>query len=310
MRRAQKALFFWKAEKEGRSIYILGTVHIGVSLDELKCSSKIVNSLKKSKLLWTESNPQQVQQEKTRAVKEVIVDSSGLNFRSLNEEGQNFFKAKQSSYDFMAVQRMSYFGLFKKVKSLCWLEQEKILANLNMVQSRNQEFHKKLDIEIQQIARTHNIRQRYLDQKGLPRTLIQREAKGIYKTHVEKAIRNCSQQEEAIKAFNSAKRMFDKNQWLIQKYKAGEHFNIDEIAKLHLRQKGYPEKAVKASSYFTNHILLRSRNEIWLNKLLLTHLRMMKNTNMFVAAGLGHFLQGSFNPVRYVEKKGVFCKAV
>ena len=48
------AVPFWEAEKEGRHFYMLGTIHVGVSLSELQCNKKIEDKLKQSSLVFTE----------------------------------------------------------------------------------------------------------------------------------------------------------------------------------------------------------------------------------------------------------------
>ena len=49
-----KGPFFWQVEKDNRTFHILGTIHQGISLDELQCSNTISNVLNKSNEVWIE----------------------------------------------------------------------------------------------------------------------------------------------------------------------------------------------------------------------------------------------------------------
>ncbi len=47
-------IFFWSIEKERKTSYILGTIHAGISLEELPCSSKITEKLRQSQMVFLE----------------------------------------------------------------------------------------------------------------------------------------------------------------------------------------------------------------------------------------------------------------
>ncbi|MCZ0932253.1 MAG: hypothetical protein OXJ52_03760 [Oligoflexia bacterium] len=111
----KKGPFFWKAEKEGRTIYILGTIHQVVGLKDLQCHQVISDSLNQSVLVWTEK----LQKEKELtdiAAHSLMKDLSGYSFKSLNEETQNFFKTKTNQEQSQIVKQLSYFGLFYLTK--------------------------------------------------------------------------------------------------------------------------------------------------------------------------------------------------
>ena len=111
-----KGPFFWKAEKEGKTFYILGTIHEGVGLEDLQCSQVISDILDQSNLLWTEVNMFEVQEilkNQQSIVQELSMDVSGQSFQSLSEPSQNFFKTKLPAEALQTVQQMSYFGLYR-----------------------------------------------------------------------------------------------------------------------------------------------------------------------------------------------------
>ena len=47
--------FFWSAEKEGKTIHLLGTIHSGAALEDIACSDKIFERLKASDLVFLET---------------------------------------------------------------------------------------------------------------------------------------------------------------------------------------------------------------------------------------------------------------
>ena len=47
--------YFYLAEKDGKKLYFLGTIHIGISLEDIDCSYQIEESVKTSDLVFTET---------------------------------------------------------------------------------------------------------------------------------------------------------------------------------------------------------------------------------------------------------------
>ena len=301
-----KGPFFWKVEKEGRVIHILGTVHIGVSLESLQCSETISESLEQSVLVWTEGDFQQQVQEVLEAVKEVSVDVSGQSFQNLSEESRSFFKTKMEPEAFEALQQLSYMSLVTRLVFLCLAEHREFLKEQNALHSKKVVSEQKLDVQIQQLAQTKNILQDYLDEDGYFGNLVRFRAEQVSKEQVEKDIRdydkNCSQ-EKLVKLTEGQSSTFAK---LIESYKKGEKFDVFQIEVQRLRQQGFPEEAIEKTLDHFKHNLLRKRNEIWLTKLLSAH-KQEGNTNMFVAAGLAHF-QGPFNVLDKLKKEGFSVK--
>lgn len=86
--------FFWKAEKEGKTSYFLGTYHWGISLDELLCSEVILSKLKSSDLVLTELGPplDTVEQEQWNETLYFAPDER--DFKQLSLESQKFLEQK------------------------------------------------------------------------------------------------------------------------------------------------------------------------------------------------------------------------
>ena len=59
-------------EKEEQKLHILGTVHIGVSLEDLQCSEVIYESLQQSDLLWTEADGRKHRKEMKKDSKTIV----------------------------------------------------------------------------------------------------------------------------------------------------------------------------------------------------------------------------------------------
>ena len=128
-----KGPFFWTVEKEGQILHILGTIHLGMGLEDLQCSQVISKSLKQSDLLWTEADGQKQQREIQNAERQLLVDVSGQSFQSLSEESQNFFKTKWQPEILETLQQMSYFGLSVQMNRLCIVEHKEFLRKANCI---------------------------------------------------------------------------------------------------------------------------------------------------------------------------------
>lgn len=106
--------YFWKVEKDGKTSYFLGTLHHGVSLDELLCSDTIITQLKNSDLVLTElggglSDPQQ------REVwqKTLHISPNNKDFNQLSPESQRFLERNGVRKD------LSYTAMFFAISKLC-----------------------------------------------------------------------------------------------------------------------------------------------------------------------------------------------
>ena len=108
--------YFWKAEKNGKTSYFLGTIHNGISLDELFCSDVILTKLKNSDLVFTElghwkGTPQQKQWTKT-----LYHSPDGEDFNRLSPESQRFLEQNGINRE------LSYYALVFAVEDLCMKE--------------------------------------------------------------------------------------------------------------------------------------------------------------------------------------------
>ena len=308
-----KGPFFWKAEKEGKSIYILGTIHFGVGLEDLQCQSEIFDSLSKADLLWTETDLKRQQELMQTAVGTLMMNPSGHSFNSLSEKSQNFLREKsQGRYsdgkasegskeevltEYEAVKKLSYFGLYAYIQSLCQIEHKEFLADLTSKRKA-----KNMDSSIQQLGRQKSIPQNYLDEENYFIELTREQLGKISKEQVEKGIRNYRkncQQEKIAKVYSQT---FDHLEAMISMYKSGRSFDTSETLEIQLRDHGIEEDMINASKDYFRHNFLRKRNKIWLEKLISAD-----EKNMFVAAGLAHF-QNPYSVLDSLKKEGFSVK--
>ena len=105
--------YFWKVEKDSKVSYLLGTIHIGVALHELPCSTFIQQTLQASDLVWTETGPITVP-EKSKELAKGLLSPNAKDFKSLSAEAQHFLKEKGLS------DKLTFIGYFAVLEKLCF----------------------------------------------------------------------------------------------------------------------------------------------------------------------------------------------
>ena len=136
--------YFWKVEKGGKVSYLLGTVHIVVSLDELFCSDVIQEKLKNSDLLFVESVSSLEQQ---KAVTTNLLSPNGEDFKRLSPSSQGFLTEKG------VPNNLNCTGLNLLVAVVCIKEA-----------FGEQSLKIQMDEEVQSMARTYGVPMKSLDE--------------------------------------------------------------------------------------------------------------------------------------------------
>ena len=123
--------YFWKIEKDGKTSYALGTIHITVSLNELPCINYIKSRLENSDLLFLEFSSAWVnilKKEKpietdselnhfyTQNGFDLMYDEDGSDFLQLSQSTQNFFRENGIST------KLSHVGFSLARSALCFAE--------------------------------------------------------------------------------------------------------------------------------------------------------------------------------------------
>ena len=309
----EKGPFFWKAEKDGRVLHILGTVHVGVDFEDLKCSEEISQSLAQANLVWTESNQsmQQTPVQNTQ-LNELMLDSSGDSFRNLNKESKDFFheilKIAGGSSD--NLKSSSYLVLLMGVQQLCLLKHKKFINEWNQLKNKKAKSH--LDAQIQKIAEDKEISQNYLDTPQVyenialstikfMRRVIEGEGSS-FKEKVEETIKNCTQ-ENLEKNLEAEDQLIAK---VIENTLSGQDFDAFELQAQAFKEQGLTENQIKKQRDFFIKYLLKERNENWLKKIVSAH-QEEENKSMFIAAGLAHFTE-DYNVLDMLNGEGFTIK--
>ena len=312
----EKGPFFWKAEKDGRVLHILGTVHVGIDFEDLKCSEEISQSLAQANLVWTELNLNQSLQQtlvQNTQMNEFMLDSSGDSFGNLNKESKDFFhEIAGISLDYF--KSSSYLGLLIGVQQLCITKHKKFINEWN--QLKNKKAKSRLDAQIQKMAEDKEISQNYLDalqvfeniassKFKLMRRAIESEGSS-FKEKLEENIKNfdknCTQE-------NLEKDLEAKDQQLakaIENILSGQDFDAFELQAQDFKEQGLTENQIKKQRDFFIKYLLKERNEDWLKKIVSAH-QEEENKSMFIAAGLYHFTE-DYNVLDMLKGEGFTIK--
>lgn len=139
-----KKPYFWKVEKGGKVSYLLGTIHIGVSLNELFCSDVIQEKLKNSDLLFVELVSSSEQQ---GAVIDDLFSPNGEDFKRLSPSSQVFLKEKG------VPNNLNCTGLNLVIPVICLQE---VFGE--------QSLKIQMDEEVQSMAKTYGIPMKSLDE--------------------------------------------------------------------------------------------------------------------------------------------------
>ena len=314
----EKGPFFWKAEKDGRVLHILGTVHVGVDFEDLKCSEEISQSLVQANLVWTEfglhSNLNQSMQQtpvQNTQPNELMLDSSGDSFRNLNKESKDFFydNVKNRREDLIDYFKSSnYLGLLHAVNQLCLIKHVRFIYEWN----QKNKIESMLDVQIRKLAEDKGISQNYLDtQQGLDNLALSKikfmrrfiEGEGFsFKETIERDIKSCTQ-ENLEKSLEANDQVLVK---VIENTLSGQDFDILELNVQNFKEQGWTENQIKKYSEFFYKNIIKERNENWLKKIASAH-QEEENKSMFIAAGLAHFT-GDDNVLDMLKGEGFTVK--
>lgn len=176
--------YFWKVEKGGKTSYLLGTIHIGISLYELPCSDIIRDKLNKSDVVFVEAK----QSDSTKGDAATIFHSPDEeDFNSLSSSSQRFLREK-GIYDYL-----NYTGIVFSMELTCIAEN----FGLNF-------FKTQMDLEVESLALRSNTPVKALDKE--------KQLQAIGSVYTKKDV------EEAIKAYPQS---CPENVRIFEHYRAG-----------------------------------------------------------------------------------------
>ena len=296
--------FVWIVEKNGKTSSILGTIHAGVTLEEIPCSDEVLKKIQNSDLLFAETtaghdfyrlskeersklfigsvkekeeimsqlslSTQETIRERKSALFKILQDMFTYRYESLNNEG--FTELSLTSQDFLinhgADREASYADFIYYLNTIAYYKAYYSLPSL--------------DDQVKQIALSHSIKIKPLDNNS-------RLNKDFYlKPSPNKPVQFIDRNdiEKIIKEIDS----------MIQLY---QQIFLDTAQVYRSYDINFFNQVIK-EEVSDEQILLKNRNELWLKKFLEEH---EEYENIFIAAGLKHFI-GSHNLLDMLEDKG------
>ena len=261
--------YFWKVEKDGKTAYILGTMHVAIPIDELMCSETIRDQLKKSDLVFLEANPHsedfiKAEEQQTQWA----LSTDGREFQALSEESQAFLRSRGIS------ETLNLYGYDTKLIQLC----------------HRLEDEKSIDSQVNSIADSRKIPIQGLEDYYPARRPIVEENKkraGLFSQLTE------AQSVEEIRRLNHSIRLFPQTcpplglVQMIEAYKSGVIVDIMMNMMMRLSEQEMQD--------------LQQRNSQWVDRFEKAHHGTYER--IFVAAGLVHFL-GPVSFTGMLEEKG------
>ena len=304
--------FFWLVEKDGKSSYILGSIPVGLSLNEIPCSNEISEKIQNSQLLLIEAETQS-------------------DFDNLSEEdkkklfiGSNTEKKEIMSRLSLKTQEMirkKKANLTNKLKKLFRHRYENISQiKLNDFSPDSQTFLinqgadpeesysslfyflntiayyrayyslPSLDEQIKQIALSHSIQIQSLNDNTKlyenlkSDSLLNKPLIYVRRNDIEKLINN----------LDSLSNLFQ--EILLNKVHVYTQYNINFFNQI----------AARETENLDNQDLLKQQNELWFKKFLTAH---NEYESIFLSADLKHF-SGEYSLLDNLKKEGFSIKMV
>ena len=291
--------WFWTAKKDGKTLNMLGTFHMGVAMEELQCFEQISGSLYNSDLVFTESdlNPySEYQKNMAEESLKALSDSEGESFQNLSEQSQQFLKEKVSYFG-LDVEKMSYTSMLGILNAVCHSDHIDFIHE----QFPSFNFSSLMDKQVQETAQFRDITQAYLDDmKHLVEIARSNAEKHAASTEeVEKYIQNYETECSREKIKEKFEHIISSLKEMRNNYKSGREISLTAMVEMY-KKKGASESEIEIFKNNYNQNLLKARNEIWLEKLLSAH---NSYNNIFVAAGLVHFTD-NFNILDKLKEEG------
>ncbi len=320
------AVPFWKAEKEGKHLYMLGIIHQGVSLSELSCAEKIEDKLKQSESVFTEmyttnldldigegkklhlgsqKEREEIMNKLTEDAKKAVQSRHNRSrlfiIKQMLSLYQNFgiaIKKDQGKFEDLNLKSqefIKYYGLYAKDKSYYDYFFDMILRE---DYEQSYFFEKDLDFEIIELARENDIPIKQLDNDDNTISDLKEEVKKMEKAKFK---RNYEITDGEI--YN-----------IIEDYVTNYVENYETTREAFIKE--YELKRV--SKYKTedwssllgkveSDALLKNRNELWVEKILSTSENADKA--LFIAGGAAHFIF-SDNVLDMLEDEGFTIKKI
>ncbi len=320
------AVPFWKAEKEGKHLYMLGTIHQGVSLSELSCAEKIEDKLKQSEIAFTEipttqldldieerkklhlgskKEREEIMNKLTEDDKKAVQSRYNVSRLIIIEQMLSFYqkikgatiKKDQGSFEDLSQKSqefIKYYGLYAKDKSYY-----DYLVDLTLREEYEAIYfsEKYLDFEIVELAQENDIPIKQLDNNDNIISDLEEEIKKMeaeFETNYE------------ITNGEIDQKIGDYVTNYVENYETTKEAFIEEY-ELHVVPIYKTDGWSSVSGKIENDALLKNRNELWVEKILSTSENADKA--LFIAGGAAHFIF-SDNVLDMLEDEGFTIKKI
>lgn len=305
--------YFWEVSKEGekngKPFYVLGTVHMGVGLEDFQCSDQISNRLAETPVVLVEYHAPKgvdflgmlMQIEETENPSPYTI-----GFNNLNAQSRQFFKEKIPSdllnrlgVDVGQIEKASLLALMVTLSFTCLSDHPSIMESLMPL------LNKQLNIKIMKEAEDKNKPLVYMDNinsekvKKYFSTLKDRVLLSLLVEHLEGLIGNY----EKWCTIDYLQERFKRPlllEVMIESYINGEFLDVVD----RLKEAGYSGEVLERKKWHYEQIMLKNRNEIWLPKIKKAY---QEYGTAFVVGGLGHFID-AHNLIDMLKKDGFSVK--
>ena len=315
---------FWKAEKDNQIFHMLGTIHLGVSIEDFQCSKIVQDKMKETDLLFVENfNPgteylyndvedtmrkiflgskeekKQIMSQLSEETKErtknrinipkliSIINQIKLNIgqgNKLIEDEGQFKDLSKASQNFL-IQH----GLYGENKNyLDYYFDIFFTATYDAFFSQK----KYLDAEVVKLALDHNIPIESLDENKNTTADLEQEITDLYKMEGQDTQVSNTDIDQIIADYENIKQQYlDSYSLLVSNYKSMDWKSQTE---------GFGSVIIKIVNWFigSSDSLVKNRNESWIEKMLLSS----ENQPIFIAAGYAHFI-GSDSVLNLLESE-------
>lgn len=316
---------FWKAEKDNQIFYMLGTIHLGVSIEDLQCSQIVQDKMKATDLLFVESfNPgteylyndfedtmrklylgskqekEQIMSQLSEETREhtknrmnitkliVTVNQIKLNIsqgKKLVKDEGQFKDLSKESQNFL-IQH----GLYDENK--VYLD---YYFDIFFIAAYDAFFSQKkyLDAEVVKLALDHNISIESLDANKNTLADMEKEIADLYEVEGQDTPVRNTEIDQIIADYENIKQQYlDSYSVMISDYKSKDWKSLTG---------GFGSVITKVINWFigSSGSLSKNRNESWAEKMLLSS----ENQSIFIAAGYAHFT-GFDNVLDILENEG------
>ena len=286
-----KGPFFYRADKEDKSLYLLGTMH-SESLDQLQCRSPIMSFLEDSDLLWSEVSEGIKLQTQAKILAD-LEESAEPEFNSLSENSKRFlvdtFKRITQTSHSVAVEQLQQanlpsIGLFLLLQCIP-------PEIIQFIQSQANG----MDSVIQKMADSLNIPQNFLDDLQSYSAVFEINIPSLNFTvkdinfTIDDHDQFCKSTEDNLLPLYQTASTFQ------NLYRMGEidENSFEDVLKSNYQKSHFYyslfDKPVPEDKNFKafKDTVLKNRNQKWIEKIRQSH---KDNNSIFIATGLGHLI--------------------